>query len=205
MTDIPVSAAQLRMIVNRKSSTFKNPAVLSHVLYEPEKRRIVVSNGYLLALYPVVPDDGDVRAVIPIEAFDRAGITERRTDPYWLEVRENRVRTVGGAGERITEPYTDFPYPDYERAIDRAVRAARTLKGANWIALDVNYLAVIAKLLPKGCKGGLVMAFGDEDKSIVIMPTDRKDIRFLLSPIILNPYYRDEALTIPGTPLGATS
>lgn len=50
------------------------PAMMG-VLYDPENERIVATNGHVLVVYSVQPDENDQGCILPVDAFDNRGIT----------------------------------------------------------------------------------------------------------------------------------
>ena len=150
-------------LVEKLVSTEVTRYILTHVMYEVEKSRVMASNGRVAVILPVVPDEGDITGPIHPRHF-----------------KEARKR-----GKKLTEPSmkttATITYPDGSTDPNRAdeqdwsgqnlanyplIDAVVPERKGQIVSLNAHLLKDLADALqdPKGMNPGFIRLFIPEKK-----------------------------------------
>lgn len=199
--------AQVKNVV---SKDFLRPA-MNFLYYDVPKRRLVGTDGHILACWQVEPDDGDQSRLIPIEAFNRTGFSKPSSSIYILtregeptvtlfesggkketECRIERKSRSKFSHSKMSDTYDDEKYPDYDQILQTAINECESDNDIRCIGLNVEYLDKINKAMTKSTNGtkNSRFFFDSPTCACIIRPTDVSiDEVFIIMPILLNTAY----------------
>jgi len=120
---------------------------LQYVHYEPEKKRLVATNGHIAAVVEVAVGADDVEAMIPVEVFKRARDLAKGAKSLPAQVEVNGCYKFVDQGQLPRE--TDAgKFPDIDAVIPKKPDTEPTF------CLDVKALAQLAEAICRTDKKG---------------------------------------------------
>lgn len=118
---------------------------LKHVLLDVERKRLVSTNGHLMAFVPCEVSALDVGGLIPVAAIEYAREAAKQAGKEWIEIGcFDRCVCDGASFDR---PTPEEPFPDLGRA---ALAPALNDPSTLTFALDARYLIRLARSLGEG-------------------------------------------------------
>lgn len=168
-----LTAKHLKGIV---SHNYFRPAMMG-VKYEPQNNRIVATNGYVLGVFDVIPSEGDVECILPLEAFDYKGLVSKNGT---VEIKTNgKIEVIGDIGRKTLEPINET-YPDWECVWPKDPNNATAT-----ISFDLDLVDCIRNAIPSKEKK-VTLAFNGERQACVVTPIDPDaGCKFLLMPYFI--------------------
>lgn len=112
---------------------------LNAVQLDVEKKRLLATDGHILASIPVVPAADDHSGLIPVDAFKAARRMQRETKQDAMIAVNGSVRLTAGNVQAEFQK-ADGTFPNWERVMMPA-------KGRCTIAFDVDLLVRLAKAI----------------------------------------------------------
>ena len=155
--------------------------VLKGALYEPEKNRLTVTNGYCIISYKVNSDENDSTGILPTELFKN-----KISDKCNYEI--NGVAKRKTADSEAVYNLIDDNYPDYERVIPTQF----TNKHQVVLNLEQLHLLYNAALKDSNNRKHIKLTFNLDDCNAVIkyeqFCSDGDDSNYngVIMPCILN-------------------
>lgn len=114
---------------------------LQGCLIDPDRKKLVVTNGHALIMYPIHLEEGEecAKAVVPSDIFADTEKAKKSAEYCF----NGRAVYQDAAGTKERE-YIDESYPKYENVLKQDQPVAYT------ITLDLNLLAKVARAIPGG-------------------------------------------------------
>lgn len=153
---------------------------LANVYYEPERKRLMATDGHCAVILPVFPDEGDHAGPISADALKAARKAAGKSATL-ATVLANGAQVVPGGPTFPRPPAVTFP------PMDAVIPAHRPRgKGTVTFAVNVDLLAQVAA------------AMGTTHVTLTITRPDKKT-GIMLDPIVVLPNYKGVG---PEGPLG---
>jgi DNA polymerase III sliding clamp (beta) subunit (PCNA family) len=151
---------------------------LNGVLYDISKKRLVATDGHMLAIIPHEVEDADVGGVIPTDAFKEARklakkAKKRKTELAILQEQDTITFSVEGL-QSATFDSVKGVFPEYEKIIPKKIPPFT-------VALNAELLYKLAMALTE--ESMIVhLHIAGPDQAIVVRPSAAKDSIGLLMP-----------------------
>lgn len=147
---------------------------LRHAYYQPDKARIVATDGHRLAIVPVTVDPGDTAGYVTDDALKAARKVGRKVNGIAEIAANGTLHTGAGAFPRPTEgtfPPVDAVIPEYRAGADRTAS----------VTFNPELLTGIVKAIG-AAKGPVTLTFDPEDPyaAIVVTAADNGTIGVLM-------------------------
>jgi DNA polymerase III sliding clamp (beta) subunit (PCNA family) len=122
------------------ASTDPSRYTLQSVKVDVEKKRIMATDGYILAVLPVEVSDKDHSGLITTSSIKQLRAMEKRKKPLGIEITLNGKVTATGGGETAEFPLGEGQFPNAEAVIPN-------YEGPATISFDAELLYRLAKAM----------------------------------------------------------
>ena len=124
-----------------------DPDTLNAVKLDVEHKRIMATNGYILAVLPCEVSPEDHSALISLESIKQMRAMQKRAKSVPIEIRTNGKAVVTGPGESAEFELTTGQFPN----VDMVIPKGEAYDGPCTIAFNVDLLMRLAKALQSDC------------------------------------------------------
>jgi len=152
-------------------SSEQNRRSLSRVKYDVEGKRVIASDGRMMAFVPVEPDEGDVSGAIDPDHFQegrKRGRKANRLIPPSMKVNEIVTFADGATSPRCSNKDESLlPFPDFDAVISDTWGKIKTQSEGYAITLNANLLIRLAAAVAP--KNGAICLWVKGNQTVVIV------------------------------------
>jgi DNA polymerase III sliding clamp (beta) subunit (PCNA family) len=152
------------------ASPYESRYTLKAVKLDVENKRMLATDGHILAIVPTEVADTDHSGLIAVDSFKQIRAMQKRAKTIPVNIAVNGKAVATGKGETAEYELVSGQFPNADAAIPKGA----TYEGAPTIGLNVDLLMRLAKALgaDEAHQGTIIKLWIKDGSSAVLVKTD---------------------------------